>query len=803
MKIRIGTRKSRLAMVQTELVKAALEQAFPDIEIGIVPMSTKGDKILDRSLTSFGGKGVFTKELEEALLAGEIDLAVHSAKDMPMEFPKGLCLGAVLERANPSDVLVTTTGIAAKELKKGSVIGTSSLRRELQIKRMNPQVQIKMLRGNVQTRLEKLRQGEYDGILLAAAGLERLGMSCPEGLFLEYLDKEEFVPAPGQGILAIETREGELKEIMAGIHSQEAAVMLAAEREYLTVLGGSCNAPCGAYCRPEGDGLVMTAMFAKDGIHPSYQMMSVPGKDEEAAKKLADVLAERVGCGMVSLVGAGPGDEGLLTRKGLACVKKADVIVYDNLISPSILNEARLDAELIYAGKRSSHHHLTQDKINEVLVEQALLGKYVVRLKGGDPYIFGRGGEEALELKKYGIFFEIVPGVSSSYSVPAYAGIPVTQRNLASSFHVITGHEGSHKEADVLDYKTLAREEGTLIFLMGLQNLGRITSELMANGKAKDTPAAVISAGTTGRQQKAVATLETITEQAERQQIKTPAITVIGPVVSLEQDLDWFLKGALAGKRVLLTGTRHMVKRLEEELKPLGAETVSVSLVETKPLITAEFLKELQDLSGYRWIVFTSSNGVELFFDSLKTGGIDYRKLMHLKFAAVGKSSAQALAEHGFYCDFQPSVFTGAALAEEWVPQLTKGDKVMLVRAKEASAVITGALSEAGIPYLDVPLYETWADMRRKEELNRIIGDVDYVTLASGSAARALKNMLDEPRELKARIISIGPVTTKEVEKEGFSVWETAAEYTASGIADALLADQKTLRHGGVICQQK
>ncbi|MBT9775271.1 hydroxymethylbilane synthase [Clostridium sp. MCC353] len=785
--IRIGTRKSKLAMVQTEIVKREIESRFPEAEIVIVPMSTKGDKILDRSLTSFGGKGVFTKELEEALLNGEIDMAVHSAKDMPMEFPKGLCLGAVLDRENPGDVLVTTTGIKASDLKKGSVIGTSSLRRELQIKNINPQVRIKMLRGNVQTRLEKLKQGEYDGILLAAAGLKRLGMEEPEGFYLEYLDKEQFVPAPGQGILAVEIREGELASIMEGIHCREAAVMLKAEREYLTILGGSCNAPCGAYCRQEGEGLVMTAMYAKDGVHPVYKRMKAEGQTEEDGRNLAKLLASQVSYKTVSLVGAGPGDKGLLSRKGLECVRNADVIVYDNLISPSILNEARLDAKLIYAGKRSSHHHLTQDKINEVLVEEASAGNYVVRLKGGDPYIFGRGGEEALELKKHGIPFEIVPGVSSSYSVPAYGGIPVTQRNMASSFHVITGHEGNHKDAEVLNYATLAKEEGTLIFLMGLHNLERITKQLMENGKDPSTPAAVISAGTTGRQKKASATLETIVRAVKEQEIPTPAITVIGQVASLGEELEWFLKGRLSGVRILLTGTRHMVKQLEEELDPLGAETISLSLVETKELVTEEALNTLHRLDEYKWIVFTSNNGVNIFFDLLRREKIDYRALMHLKFAAVGKSSAAALAAHGFICDFQPSSFSGAGLAKEWIPGLDRQDKVVLVRAKEASPVLPEALNAAGIPFEDLTLYETWADERRKEELNRIVKDVDYITIASGSAARALKNMLEEPKMLEAGIISIGPATTKEAEKAGLAVCAEADEYTAAGIAAAIL----------------
>ena len=225
------------------------------------------------------------------------------------------------------------------------------------------------------------------------------------------------------------------------------------------------------------------------------------------------------------------------------------MIVYDNLISGSILNEARLDAELIYAGKRSSNHHLTQEEINSLLVEQAFLGKYVVRLKGGDPFIFGRGGEEALALAENGIPFQVVPGISSSYSVPAYGGIPVTQRGMASSFHVITGHEGAGKNREVLDYATLAREEGTLIFLMGLKNLGKIAEQLLAWGKDKNTPAAVIQQGTTSGQKKVISTLEHVEEAARQAGIETPAITVVGAVVGLEEKLDWFGKGPLSGRR--------------------------------------------------------------------------------------------------------------------------------------------------------------------------------------------------------------------------------------------------------------
>ena len=846
--LRIGTRKSRLAMVQTEIVREVILAHFPFLEIEIVPMSTKGDKILDRSLTSFGGKGVFTRELEEALLRGEIDLAVHSAKDMPMEFPRGLALGAVLSREDASDVLVTTDGTPARELAPGSVIGTSSLRRQIQIHQINPQVKVKLLRGNVQTRIEKLKSGQYDGILLAAAGLKRLGITgadsaagtgfglsgepcgteAADSLYFEHLPMEQFVPAAGQGILAVEIRRGELGEIMKAIHSVETEAELTAEREFLRILGGGCNAPCGAFCHlDEADQkLSMQVMYARDGVHPEYRNDEMTPDDYwgilpeqhgtgmevqefstgagcadsmgsahsillAVAKKLAYDLAILVRCKPVYLVGAGPGDARLFTEKGLDCVRKADVIVYDNLISGSILNEARLDAELIYAGKRAGHHHMKQWEISALLAGRALDGKSVVRLKGGDPFIFGRGGEEALELAAMDIPFEIVPGVSSSYSVPAYAGIPVTHRGLASSFHVITGHEDGNKTSSVLDYQTLAKEEGTLVFLMGLKNLDKIAANLIANGKDPKTPAAVLERGTTAAQKSVKADLEHIAEAAEKAGLKTPAISVVGQVVELKDDLSWFGRGVLAGKRVLATGTRAFVREMEEAFHPLGAELVALSLIEVRPLWNERIAEVLKRLGSYQWIVFTSGNGVELFFTLLREQGIDLRKLMQVKFAVIGRKTADALLQHGFQSDFVPEQFSGADLAAEWIPTLKPDEKVALFRAENGSRVLTEALAEAGISYDDIGMYETWTDLRRQEELNRVVQEVDYVTVASSSAAQALAAMLEpEQREnLTAKLISIGPSTTKTMQKLGLPVYADAVEYTAEGIAAVIQAD--------------
>lgn len=793
--IRIGTRKSLLALVQTEIVKDALLRAFPETEIEIVKIDTKGDQLLDRSLTSFEGKGVFTVELEAELLSGAIDIAVHSAKDMPMEFPAGLGIGAVLSRADARDTFVSLDGTKLADLAPGSVVGTSSLRRELQIKEINPQVQIKLLRGNVQTRLRKLKEGQYDGIILAAAGIERLGYENEEEFHYEYLEPGTFLPAAGQGILAVESRtdDEETAEMLAAIHDAEAACLLAAERSFLKTIGGSCNAPAAAYCRKEGGRFLMDAMFVKDGAHLRRAHMDITADAQgmlEAATQLGKDIAGEVNKGIVYLVGAGPGDEDLMTRKGLKVLREADVVVYDSLASSSLLNEVRDDAELIFAGKRSSHHFKKQYETNQLLIDLAKEGKNVVRLKGGDPYIFGRGGEEGQELRAAGVDFVVVPGISSSYSVPAYCGIPVTHRDYASSFHVITGHEGNHKNgATVLDYGTLAREEGTLIFLMGLKNLPNIVKNLIENGKDSKTPAGVLQEGTTARQKMAVGTLENIVEVVEREGIQTPAITVVGDVVSLAGELSWYGGKPLSGQRVLVTGSRSMVERLSPLLKEEGAEAISFSLIRTEAMDTPEFDRAMADIDSYTWIVLTSANGVECFFDKLKAMRKDIRDFKDVHFAVIGDGTKNALEGHGIYSDLIPTAYSSKDMAAAMVPHMKPTDKVLLLRAEEANAVLPDSLTAAGIDHTCVSLYHTVVDERKADELSRLVETVDYITFASSSAVRAFVSMAGSLENVSAKYISIGPVTTKTAEAEGLHVDRTAAVYTAQGIVDTIIED--------------
>ena len=534
--------------------------------------------------------------------------------------------------------------------------------------------------------------------------------------------------------------------------------------------------------------------------------------------------------GKVYLIGAGPGDAGLMTVKGLKCLQEAEVVIYDNLAGASLLNEVSPSALLIYAGKRAGRHYLKQEETNALIVRYAQEGKTVVRLKGGDPFIFGRGGEEGMALCKHGIDFEVVPGISSSYAVAAYQGIPVTHRTMASSFHVITGHEDASKPESVLDYTTLAKEEGTLVFLMGLKNLGNICTNLISNGKDPKTPAAVMASGTTARQKMAVGTLETIEALVKEQGIQTPAITLIGDVVQLHSSLDWYSKKPLAGKCVLLTATKPMADAMAKKLDALGAQPVTLSLIRTSPISDGAVDEAYGRLSSYQWIVFTSKNGVDLFFDGLMARRLDVRQLANVKFAVIGDGTAKALEAHGIFNDFMPAHYSSKDMARTWVPGLKPGDKVLLMRAREASAELDLALTAAGIYYDAVALYETLDDDRKAEELIRTLPLVDDVTFCSASAVRAFCRMaasaldvsaLDAPaanvhsvsaanpaaedtsapaagsvrealslsaylERLHIRVICIGPVTEKAALQCGLKVDKTAKTYNIDGMIDCI-----------------
>lgn len=792
-------------MVQTEMAAEAIKKVFPSIEIEIAGFETKGDLHLDKSLSAFGSKGAFTKEIEGAMMDGRIDLAVHSAKDLPVELPEGLTVGAVLKRGDSRDVWVSLRREFSiiEECKEKTVVGTGSLRRALQIKQICPGVDIRDIRGNVPTRLKKLSDGMYDGIILAAAGLKRLGYlseDCEtEGsfeaeeqtFFYEILPKEQFFPAAGQGIIAVETRQHDCEDCMQAIHDEQTWQMFLAERAFLKAIGGGCNEAAAVDTAVDEEKMTVRARYAADGAH--MKEISVSGtrygdrmKDRQMAVDLGCRAAQKLQSGKVYLIGAGPGDTGLITMKGIEALKEADVIVYDHLASPSLLNTTKDEAEWIDAGKFAGHHRMKQSEIEQLLIEKAMAGHVVARLKGGDPFIFGRGGEEALALTAAGIEYEVIPGVSSAYSAPAYAGIPITHRGKASSFHVITGHEDPTKENSSLDYEILAREEGTLVFLMGLSKLNQISERLIANGKDAHTPAAVIASGTTARQRCVTGELGRIAAISEKADIQPPAILVVGDVVSLKKEIDWQQTGSLSGKKILVTATEIIAEPLAEKIRKLGGEPVVMSLISVR----AEKmygLKEVLVRPGKRWLVFTSRNGVRFFFEQMKKEQVDIRSLGDSRIAVMGAGTRKELENWGCYADLVPEQSCSESLAKALCAHAEPDEAICLFRAEEASDVLTKRLREKQYRVVDIPTYRTEIMWKKRELLREMLEDVDAVTFCSASAVSAFVQMT-EGHDLVAKTICIGPVTAQAAKKAGLHVDKVAEQYDLEGLTEALCA---------------
>ena len=792
-------------MVQTEMAAEAIKKVFPSIEIEIAGFETKGDLHLDKSLSAFGSKGAFTKELETAMLEGRIDLAVHSAKDLPVELPEGLTVGAVLKRGDSRDVWVSLRKEFSEiEACRGKVIvGTGSLRRALQIRQMCNGVEIRDIRGNVPTRLKKLSEELFDGIILAAAGLKRLGYlsdACDETgcfeaeeqtFFYEILSKEQFLPAAGQGIIALETRQKDCEDCMQAIHDEDTWQMFLTERSFLRAIGGGCNEAAAVDVRMDGQKVSVRARYAGDGLHMKEKTVTGTRcgnieEDRKLAVSLGEQIAARLQSGKVYLIGAGPGDTGLITMKGIEALKEADVVVYDHLASASLLNETKDAAEWIDAGKFAGNHRMKQSEIEQLLIEKAMAGHVVARLKGGDPFIFGRGGEEALALTAAGIDYEVIPGVSSAYSAPAYAGIPITHRGKASSFHVITGHEDPTKENSSLDYEILAREEGTLVFLMGLSKLHQISERLIANGKDAHTPAAVIASGTTARQRCVTADLSRIAETAEEASIQPPAILVVGDVVNLKEAVDWQQAGPLSGRKILVTATEIIARPLAEYIRRLGGEPVVMSLIGVKGQEMSS-IKAVLTSPGKRWLVFTSRNGVRFFFEQMKKEQVDIRSLGDSRIAVMGAGTRKEMENWGCYADLLPEQSCSESLAKALCENVQYDEEICLFRAEEASDVLIKRLREKQYRVVDIPTYRTEIMWKKRELLREMLEDVDAVTFCSASAVSAFVQMT-EGHDLVAKTICIGPVTAQAAKKAGLHIDKVAEQYDLEGLTEALCA---------------
>lgn len=496
----------------------------------------------------------------------------------------------------------------------------------------------------------------------------------------------------------------------------------------------------------------------------------------------------------VFLVGAGPGDPGLITVKGRQCIENADVIIYDYLASPALLKYARNQAEMIYVGKKGGHHTLSQDEINSLIIEKAKAGLKVCRLKGGDPFIFGRGGEEAELLVENGIPFEVVPGVTSAIAAAAYAGIPLTHRKLTATLAFITGHEDPHKEESNIDWDSLARGIGTLVFFMGVKNLPDITQKLIANGKSPETPVALIRWGTTPRQKTVTGTLDNITDRVKKAGLKSPAIIVVGEVVQLREALKWFENRPLLGKRIVVTRARQQASDLVWRLSELGAECLEFPTIKVVPADDQRpIYRAVQNLLAYDWIIFTSVNGVKFFFEHLFGSNKDVRALTHLHTAAIGPATADKLFEYGLRSDIMPNNYRAEAVVEAFGKIDLIGKKILLPRAKEARPVLPVELRKMGAEVDEVAAYLTVKVRENADQLIRQLEDmtVDLITFTSSSTVQNFKDLLPSekfPQLIKdVNIASIGPITTETAKEAGFNVSFTAESYTIPGLCDAIV----------------
>lgn len=487
------------------------------------------------------------------------------------------------------------------------------------------------------------------------------------------------------------------------------------------------------------------------------------------------------GTGRAYLVGAGPGDPGLMTARALELIARADVILHDRLIPASALDGARPDAELVYVGKRGGGASMPQEEIDRLLRVHARAGKAVVRLKGGDPFVFGRGGEEALALRAARIPFEVVPGVTAGVAAPAYAGIPVTHRERASAVALVTGHEDPDKPESAIDWPALAAFPGTLVFYMGVRQLGRIAERLVAGGRSPQEPSAVIERGTLPGQRTLLATLETLVARAQEARVRAPSITLVGPVATLGEELGWLADRPLAGRTVAVTRARAQASGLAGRLRELGAAVLETPAIRIVPLPG-----EAPDLARYDLVCLTSPNGVALLFERLGAAGRDARALAGTTVAAIGPGTARALREHGVLADVVPERFVAEGLVAALAALPVR--RALIARAREARDALPDALRARGAEVDVLPLYETVPEELGAEERESALG-ADYVTFTSSSTVRFFLDAVGELGEEGPRLVSIGPVTSTTLRERGLEPHVEASEHDVDGLVAALLAD--------------
>lgn len=772
----IGTRGSKLAVAQAEYVREKLQAVWPEDEFTIRVISTKGDRILDKPLQEVGGKGIFVREIEQALLTGEIHIAVHSMKDMPVMPERGLMYAPYMKREDPRDVLILRTAASLEELPEGAVIGTGSIRRKVQLLRMRPDLKIVGIRGNVDTRINKLFSEKMDGIVLAAAGLHRLGQ---RDKITQYLSFEQMLPSPAQGTLGLEICEGaeDIKRILQPLKDTESHISTSVEREFLRLSGGDCHMPIAAACERITGGYRLRAMMGNaDGSSLSFA--DVQG---ECAEELAGMAIRQLSLsrqlslqqdkkkGTVYLVGAGPGDPSLITVRGMEILKQADCVIYDRLLSTDLLSYTSVECEKICVGKSSRVHTMEQDEIQKLLIRKAGQYSCVVRLKGGDPFVFGRGGEEALALKRAGISCRVVPGVTSAAAAPACAGIPVTHRGIAGGFRVVTAH-GKENGLASIDFDSMAKGNETCIFLMGLSHLEEIVNGLVQAGMPEETKAAVISMASVRGQRICDGTLSDIVVRAGAENLKSPAVIVVGDVVGLRNDLPvWegeasLVEAAEKKPKILLPITGSGENSLEQMLERRGFYVEGIQVGE---IVYEHDTYTKEEIARLDWIVFTSRYGVRGFMRQLLASGLDLRDLSGVQIACVGEKTSEALREFALRADFMPSAANAASLFSELSAELKDNSLVWYIKGTGTS------FSEVEADFS----WESKTVYTNREVPGEKICAEDYDTAVftcASAATRLAKRVSSIPDTWqKNGVYSIGPSCTARLRELGFeTIWQ-------------------------------
>ncbi|MDY3005539.1 hydroxymethylbilane synthase [Anaerococcus porci] len=771
--IKIGTRASNLAIKQTNIIKEILD--LEGISTKIVKISTKGDRIQDRRIDEINSKGVFVKEIEKALLEKEIDIAVHSLKDMPSRIDDRLIFAPPLKAEDPRDSFVGRDFIKSMDDMENTLVGTGSNRRTCQGINYFSNIDFKPIRGNVETRIKKIEDENLDGIILAKAGLIRSNLTH---LINFDLDPKIFTPSVCQGILGIEIRkeDRDIFQIFKKHSDFNTLVRMETERAFQEELGADCSTPMGIFTEIDGDNIKLTGSMAYDREGKIFYR-EISGKIDQRinlGKKLARNL-KKAHYKKIIIAGAGIGSRDNITIACKKALDDSDVIIYDRLLNQTILDPYR-NKELYYVGKSMGEHILSQDKINELMVAKAKEGKKVVRLKGGDPYVFARGSEEAIFIKENGLEFETIPGLTSGIVCLNTAGIPASHRNISTSISFITGHRQNDSSED---FKKFAKLPGTLVFYMGLKNLPNILGELKKGGIDMKKKLAIISMGSSNQQKTYVSTIGNCLDKIDLGKIKRPALIVISDTVGLRESLNYFEKKVHFGKKIALTRDYESGIKDREMFEKLGFRTIIIPTIKIKPINLDKLDEKINEFS-YDYLLFTSVNAVKIFFKRL-TCKHDIRRLGQVKICAIGEKTKKEIENYHLKVEIIPKSFLGENLVEEMKKRVNKDDRIFFPHSNLSRAKIIDKLRE--IADLDeMVIYDNLVAKKIKD----VDLDFDAIIFTSSSTVNNFIKLYGKDSLKDTKIFSIGEITSRTIRNYGLEVFKESKKQTVDSLVETI-----------------